>query len=185
MLTPLDIQNAAFHRSFRGYNEKEVDDFLDRIVIEYEHMYRESLELRQRLTALQEAAPARPADAEREVTGKQAMLSLAGFPEAGPRNAQPDTESENRLQAEREAERILAEARDEATRIRGEAQERLALDKARLEEVRRQYRLFSAQFRAMLTSYYRMLGQAENASGVQADAELEGLYKEAAAAGLD
>ena len=28
MLTPVDIHNKEFKRSFRGYNEEEIDDFL-------------------------------------------------------------------------------------------------------------------------------------------------------------
>ena len=32
MLTPADIHNKEFSRGFRGYNEEEVDDFLDEIV---------------------------------------------------------------------------------------------------------------------------------------------------------
>ncbi|MBQ1614259.1 MAG: DivIVA domain-containing protein, partial [Selenomonas sp.] len=29
VLTPMDIHNKDFKRSFRGYNEDEIDDFLD------------------------------------------------------------------------------------------------------------------------------------------------------------
>src|SRR5437762_12192500 len=30
-LTPVDVQQQQFRRSFRGYDEQEVDDFLDRV----------------------------------------------------------------------------------------------------------------------------------------------------------
>lgn len=192
MLTPLDIQNAAFHRSFRGYNEKEVDEFLDRVVVEYEHTYRENMDLKQRLTLAKEAGPARAADADEPPVTRQVKLNLVGFPDAKPREAQRDIEAEAqeameeaRREARREAERIVTEARDDASRVRREAEEIAALERAKLEEVRRQYKLFSAQFRAMLTSYYRMLGQTEAKLGVDVAEEVEGLFKEAAAAGLD
>ena len=32
MLTPVDIHNKEFSRSFRGFNQEEVDDFLDQVV---------------------------------------------------------------------------------------------------------------------------------------------------------
>ena len=41
MLTPVDIHNKEFGRSFRGYNEDEIDDFLDQVVNDYEKLYRE------------------------------------------------------------------------------------------------------------------------------------------------
>ena len=41
MLTPMDIHNHQFKKSIRGYNENEVDDFLDRIVADFEKLQRE------------------------------------------------------------------------------------------------------------------------------------------------
>lgn len=38
MLTPADIHNKEFSRGFRGYNEEEVDDFLDEIIENVEEM---------------------------------------------------------------------------------------------------------------------------------------------------
>mgnify|MGYP002858200679 CR=1 FL=1 len=51
MLTPLDIQNHEFKKSFRGYNENEVDEFLDRIVADYEKVLRENEKLKERAGA--------------------------------------------------------------------------------------------------------------------------------------
>jgi cell division initiation protein len=166
MLTPLDIQNAAFHRSFRGYNEKEVDEFLDRLVIEYEHMYRENLELKQRL-----------ASAESAVSAKRESAAAAEGPAELPKLPFPVTRHEPQI--------IGAEEDATAKRKLLELEEAVSAEKARLMEAKRQYRLFCAQFRAMLTSYYRILGDSETASGVDVAREVEGLYKEAAAAGLE
>jgi cell division initiation protein len=38
-LTPMDIHNKEFSRSFRGYKEDEVDQFLDNIVDDFEKLY--------------------------------------------------------------------------------------------------------------------------------------------------
>ncbi len=46
MLTPMDIHNHQFKKSIRGYNENEVDDFLDKIVVDYEKILRENERLR-------------------------------------------------------------------------------------------------------------------------------------------
>ena len=49
MLTPVDIHNKEFSRSFRGYNQDEIDDFLDEIVNDYEKLYRENNQLKKEL----------------------------------------------------------------------------------------------------------------------------------------
>lgn len=46
MLTPLDIHNKTFKKSFRGYNEDEIDDFLDDVANDYERLFRENDQLK-------------------------------------------------------------------------------------------------------------------------------------------
>jgi cell division initiation protein len=54
MITPLDIQNKEFKKSFRGYKESEVDQFLDDIIEDYENLYRENIELKDKILILSE-----------------------------------------------------------------------------------------------------------------------------------
>lgn len=49
MLTPVDIHNKDFGRSFRGYNMEEIDDFLDEVVNDYEKLYRDNNQLKKEL----------------------------------------------------------------------------------------------------------------------------------------
>ena len=49
MLTPVDIHNQDFSRSFRGYDRDEIDDFLDRVVTDYETLYRENNQLKREI----------------------------------------------------------------------------------------------------------------------------------------
>ena len=51
-LTPLDIHNKEFKRSFRGYNEDEIDDFLDQVVNDYEKLFRENDNLKEELSRM-------------------------------------------------------------------------------------------------------------------------------------
>ena len=44
-LTPLDIQNKTFPAKMRGYNQDEVDDFLDLVVRDYEELTQRNREL--------------------------------------------------------------------------------------------------------------------------------------------
>lgn len=53
MLTPIDIQKQDFDVSFRGYNADEVDDFLDLVGKDYEKLYKENAEMRDKIATLQ------------------------------------------------------------------------------------------------------------------------------------
>ena len=59
-LTPMDIHNKEFARSFRGYDDEEVDRFLDEIIEEFERLYKENLELKERLGMLSDQIIIRP-----------------------------------------------------------------------------------------------------------------------------
>ena len=39
-ITPQDIVDKVFSTKFRGYNQEEVDEFLDKIYIDYEELVR-------------------------------------------------------------------------------------------------------------------------------------------------
>ncbi len=53
MLTPIDIQKQDFDVSFRGYNADEVDDFLDLVGTDYEKLYKDNIELRDKVSNLE------------------------------------------------------------------------------------------------------------------------------------
>lgn len=55
MLTPLDIQKQDFSVKMRGYNADEVDDFLDLVGVDYEKLYRENKELKEKVMTMTKA----------------------------------------------------------------------------------------------------------------------------------
>lgn len=54
MLTPIDIENKDFKKSLRGYKEEDVDEFLDMVKEDFETLYRENLDLKEKLNLYQE-----------------------------------------------------------------------------------------------------------------------------------
>lgn len=50
MITPIEIENKEFKKGIRGYNQDEVDEFLDIIKEDYETIYRENLDLKDKLS---------------------------------------------------------------------------------------------------------------------------------------
>ena len=50
MITPADIENKEFSRAKKGYNEEEVDEFLDLIIVDMEKLIRENRQLKEELS---------------------------------------------------------------------------------------------------------------------------------------
>lgn len=50
-LTPMDINNKEFKRGMRGYNQEEVDEFMDEIVENYEDLFKENSKLREKVAS--------------------------------------------------------------------------------------------------------------------------------------
>lgn len=55
MLTPVEIQNRAFKSGGLGYDKKDVDAFMKEIVDSYEMLYREKMELNDKVNVLNDA----------------------------------------------------------------------------------------------------------------------------------
>lgn len=53
-ITPQDIVNKAFSTKFRGYDKEEVDEFLDKIYIDYEELTRYKDETERYIKRLEE-----------------------------------------------------------------------------------------------------------------------------------
>lgn len=53
IITPAEIQEKEFSKSFRGYDEEEVDMFLDLITLDLEKLIKENLNLKAQIASLQ------------------------------------------------------------------------------------------------------------------------------------
>jgi cell division initiation protein len=95
-LTPLDIHHKEFRRSLRGYDDKEVDDFLDSVADEFERLFKENIDLSERMEV-----------ANQKVRTYQDMET---------------TLHNTLLAAQRSAEEIVASAREEATALLRDAE---------------------------------------------------------------
>lgn len=51
-LTPLDIESKTFSKSLSGYSPNEVKSFLREVLVNYEHLYRENIELSDKISLL-------------------------------------------------------------------------------------------------------------------------------------
>lgn len=109
-ITPADIQAQAFSEAMRGYDPVEVDVFLERLASEVDAMLNKIVDLKNRLTA-----------AEQELAVAQSQPAISA-PVASPEyTATASQISAALISAQQSADNIIAEARDNAERIRNEA----------------------------------------------------------------
>ncbi len=74
-ITPMDIQQKEFRLALRGYNEREVDEFLDALTEELARLHSENVRLRAELENREQEA--RAAQAETEATLRRAREEAA------------------------------------------------------------------------------------------------------------
>jgi len=54
MIAPIEIENKEFKKGLMGYKEEEVDEFLDLVKEDYERLYRENTELKEKIRLYQD-----------------------------------------------------------------------------------------------------------------------------------
>lgn len=102
VITPNDLHNKDFSKNIFGYKADDVDDFLDRVGLEFERLLRDK------------------ADLERQLKTKNEQIAQYNELQSSLSNAiivAQDSADRLRNNARKEAELIIAEAEREATRI--------------------------------------------------------------------
>ena len=145
-ITPMDIEQQEFSRSFRGYNEEEVDDFLDKIVKDYEELINENNKLNEEIERMKERLKEY---SEIEETLRSALL-----------NAQKSAE-EMKKNVENEAKMIIEKAKMEAEMIKQQASQKGDEIKNEIDNLRRYKFIFKERLKSMLNLYLNMIETEE------------------------
>jgi DivIVA domain-containing protein len=149
-LTPHDVRSQEFSRGLGGYDRMQVDDFRLRLADALDRLLRDRAQVDERLRGLQEQLRS---FRERERAMNEALVSAQQL------------RADTKVQADREAESLLREARAEALRIVQQAQEQEKVIRERYEAASRMFASYLANFRALLE---RQMGEVE---GLQASAQ--------------
>lgn len=157
MLKPMDIHNTDFKRSFKGYNEEEVDAFVAKVVSHYESLYQENKRLQDEIAALQE-------ELQKKQSREQDVLDLISLTK--------QTATEIRELSEKRSQAAVEEAQRRAATIIAEAE-------ARIKTVQQTERLFKERMRVLMESTWRMLEDSKVEQGVTEETKV---YRDAAAA---
>ncbi|SMX75688.1 DivIVA domain-containing protein [Brevibacterium sp. 239c] len=94
-LTPEDVVNKRFqHVKFRdGYDQDEVDDFLDEVVVEIRRLYQENDELRQKLSTAEQRVKELDAGGASAAAPAQDIDATQAMPAAVPAPSQNETQA--------------------------------------------------------------------------------------------
>ncbi|HEY4152971.1 MAG TPA: DivIVA domain-containing protein [Pseudolysinimonas sp.] len=175
-LTPEDVVNKRFNPTkFReGYDQDEVDDFLDEVVVELRRLNQENEELRQRLVAgdarineLQRSGAAAPApQAAPAAAPEPAFAAQADAAAMDPSNTNNLLQLARRLHEEHVREgmekrdALIAEGHSTAARVVSEAQQAQQVQMAGLEQEKQslerkveELRSFEKEYREKLRGY--------------------------------
>lgn len=141
-LTPLDIHNKDFTKTFRGFDEDEVNEFLDQVIKDYELTIREAKEHEAKVKQLEEKIGHFN---NIEETLNQSILVAQ------------ETAEEVKSNARKEARLIIKEAEKNADRIVNEA-----LDKSRkihleIEDLKKQGKVFRTRLRMIVEAQLEMI----------------------------
>lgn len=117
-ITPADIQAQTFSEAKRGYDPAEVDVFLEQLASEVDAMLNKIVDLKTRLTATEQELAAAQAQAQVAVAAPAPAPAPVASPEY---TATASQISAALIAAQQSADNIVAEARENADRIRNEA----------------------------------------------------------------
>ncbi len=143
-LTPLDIHNKEFSRGFRGYDEDEVNEFLDQVIKDYEGTIRENKELQNQLASMQEKV--------QQYVNIEETLSKTII-------VAQEAADELRSNSKKEAQLILKEAEKNADRIINESLSKSRKISIEIEELKKQASVYRTRFRTLLQAQLELLEQ--------------------------
>lgn len=146
VLTPLDIHNKEFPVKMRGYDQDQVNDYLDQIIKDYEMVLKEKRELEKNLQFSEEQVG--HFNNLHDALNKSIIVAQ----DAADRLKENAAKEANiiRLEAEKNADRLLDEAVSKARKITTET-----------DELKKQSRVFKQRLQIMIESQLEMVKNSE------------------------
>jgi cell division initiation protein len=141
-ITPLDIQQMQFKVRLRGYDRREVAQFLEDLASTVEDLSRENAALREKVTAAEEEIAGLR---KGEATLTRAMVSAQALTD------------DLKQAAQRDAELIMKEAELKASELLREARVELAGIQRDLSDLQKHKLVTVERMRSMLRTFERLL----------------------------
>jgi len=145
-LTPLDIHNKEFGKSFRGYDEDEVNEFLDQVIKDYEIVIREKKQLEEQILDMRDRL--KHFSTIEETLNKSILIA---------QEAAEDVKGN----AQKEAKLIIKEAEKNADRIINESLIKSRKVTMEFEELKKQSKVFRTRLRMAIETQLEMLNHED------------------------
>ncbi len=142
MLTPVEVQSKVFKSGGLGYDKKDVENFRAEVLRSYEDIYRENMELKDKVSVLNEGIQYYKTI---EKTLQKALMLAE------------KTAEETRANAAKEAKRIEQEARTKASIIVADARNELSSLNRQTTELIRQYEKYRAEFKHLASAQVELI----------------------------
>lgn len=145
MLTPIDIDNKVFKKTkFGGYDVKDVENFLLIVMGDYEKLYKENAELRDKVNAMQESVSYYKSIEEGiKQTVENAQASADDIKET----------------AKRDADSIRKEAEVDSKRKLEDLQKKIIKAEADFEDKKKQMQIYKIRVTSMLEAQLKILNE--------------------------
>ncbi|MCD7033872.1 DivIVA domain-containing protein [Metabacillus sp. GX 13764] len=141
-LTPLDIHNKEFNKGFRGYDEDEVNAFLDQVIKDYEMIIRDKKELESKVLEMD--------DKLSHFTNIEDTLNKSIL-------IAQEAAEEVKRSAQKEAKLIIKEAEKNADRIINESLSKSRKIAMEIEELKKQSKVFRTRFQMLIEAQLDLL----------------------------
>ena len=143
MITPLDIENKTFSKQIvNGYSTEEVHEFMTTVLKDYEKIYKENIEYKDKITVLNQGIQHYKSI---ENTLQNALVVAQGTAETVKNNAKV------------EAENIVKEAELNAIKSVDEINQRVVEKQLQLDEAKKQFDIYKAKMESLLISQLEIL----------------------------
>lgn len=151
MITPLDIENKTFSKQMvSGYNVGEVKEFMATLLTDYEKLYKENIEYKDKIAVLNQGIQHYKSI---EDTLQNALVVAQGTAETVKKNAKA------------EAENILKEAELTAIKSADEISKQTLEKKMQLDDAKKQFDVYKAKMEALLISQLELLKEINKSDG--------------------
>jgi len=143
MLTPLDIENKTFNKQLMsGYSVEEVQEFMKDILQDYEKLYKENIEYKDKIDVLNQGIQHYKAI---EDTIQNALVVAQGTAESV------------KLNAKAEADNIIKEAEINALKSVDNINKQVVEKRLQLDDTKKQFEVYKARMEALLISQLELL----------------------------
>ncbi len=147
MITPVDIQNKEFPKKMSGYDRLLVDEFMLEVSDAYEKIYRENIDLKDKLSNLNESL-------RKYIAMEDSMQTTLRFAQ--------NTADDVKKSATEKAELLVKEAELKASQITTDAQNKVLEQERKLEELKNEINIYKTKFEALLTAQKTLVDEMFN-----------------------